>query len=125
MCRCFAKKFHFEGNKYAEKLLHFYRRCKDYPLRQKYKLFISFCSEKPFGFWSRSLDDLSCISASELASDICKHCRTVSYILNFRVYKFCLKQLHENIKDKVIPIEQCFEKIKCEPFLFFDEINKK
>ena len=118
MFRWFAEKFHFEGNKYVTKLVHLHCRCKDYPLRQKHKLFVLFCSMKPFGFWSRSSDDLLCTCASELAGDVCKQWGTVSYILNFGVYKLCLEQLPESIKDKVILIEQYFERIKCEPFFF-------
>ena len=57
--------------------------------------------------------------ASKLAGDVWKHCGPISYILNFWVYKFCLGQLLESIKDKVILIEQYFEKMKWEPFFFF------
>ena len=59
--------------------------------------------------------------------DICEICVQIKYLLNFHVYKLCVKIMPENITPHVVPLNQYLQNeiTKCEPFFTFLKIRTK
>ena len=41
-------------------------------------------------------------------------------MLNLRAFKICMENVPQNVKDKMLPINEYLKNIKCGPFLVFD-----
>ena len=57
--------------------------------------------------------------------DICDFCIEIKYLINFHTYKFCIKNIPENIAQYLVVLERYLrDELKtCKPFIYFI-INK-
>lgn len=63
--------------------------------------------------------------SKSLHGNICNFCGHVCYVLNFRAYKICMREIPQSIKSKFVPIDEYFKNAKCEPFFVYDRKSKK
>ena len=97
ICRCYKEKFHEVKEEYVKKLIHFHCKCKE-----KHLLLVCLCDEQPYGSNLPEHAEKECKCASAPAKDFCDFCRWVSDLLNFKVYKICVKCIPKSLKDNTI-----------------------
>ena len=113
ICWCFFETFCAEGNNFSKKLLNLCCKC-----REKHTEFVLFCERHPFG--EGLIRDGKCSCSSRSSRAACTHCGYVCYILNLRTFKMCMENVPQNVKDKMLPINEYLKNIKCGPFFVFD-----
>ena len=113
ICWCFVERFCAECNNFTKNLLHFYCKC-----RWKHTEFVLLCERHPFGEGLICDGKCSCWSRSSRAA--CTHCGYVCYMLNLRTFKMCMENVPQNVKDKMLPINEYLKNIKCGPFFVFE-----
>ena len=70
--------------------------------------------------------DTECKCPSIDALKICNFCRQVRYLLNFRVFKFCLKRIPESFQDHIVTTYQYFKRMPgCPPFFKYSKEHGK
>ena len=106
MCLCYKKEFQTAGNTYIKKLIHFH--CK---YKEKHLIYVLFCKDHTFGV------------TFEASHEVCSFCLTVRYLLNFKCFKIFMENVPDIFLDKVVSIDQCFKKIKFEPFFHHRKIE--
>ena len=114
MCQCFVEKCCAEGNNLTRKLLHFHCKC-----RKKNTLNL-FCFVKKHPFGEGLIRDGKCSCSSRSSRAACTGCGYVCSMLNLRTCKICMENVPQNIKDKMLPMNQYLKNIKCGPFFVFD-----
>ena len=114
MCQCFVEKCCAEGNNFTRKLLHFHCKC-----REKSTLNL-FCFVKKYPFGEGLIRDGKCSCSSRSSRAACTCYGYVCSMLNLRTCKVCMENVPQNIKDKMLPMNQYLKNIKCGPFFVFD-----
>lgn len=121
MCNCYTQQFHDEGNEYVKKLCRFSCYCEDDHL-----VYILSCKEHPSVSPTVSSMDSHCRCPNIGSQEICDFCRQVRYLLNFKVYKFCLKKIPVNFQDHMVLTTEYFKSMpSCQPFFkYCDKIKR-
>ena len=81
-----------------------------------------FCGEHTYGskFVGRRKFEFvaKCKCKNTGPQEICNFCFSVRYIFNFKCHKLCMNKLPEVLIDKVVPLDDYFQKIDCDPFFY-------
>ena len=120
MCPCYKKEFQSDGNMYIKKLIHCH--CK---YKEKHLIYVLFCKDHTFGVtFEASIDEkVRCDCKNDLSHEVYSFCLTVRYLLNFKCFKIFMENVPDIFLDKVVSIDQCFKKIKFEPFFHHRKIE--
>ena len=90
--------------------------------RSKLEHFVLLCEKHPF---SHRIDchmkGGKCRCSENLPENICSFCGDICYVLNFRGYKLCMREIPKSMKSKVVPRDECFKNIK----FVYDKKSKK
>lgn len=113
--KCYIKTCHEEREEYVTKLSHFHCKCKE-----KHLLLICFYENHPYSSDMLDLVEKECKCSSVSSIDYCDFCGWVSWLLNLKTYKVCLKRIPQSLKDGIINTHQYYEKLKCAPFLRYN-----
>ena len=100
MSSCYTEYFHNEENECVKKLSHFYCHCKE-----EHVYFVHTCKYHPFVAKKVNGMKNKCFCAGLGHYEICDFCVQIKYLLNFRVYKFCLRAIPKNIQQHLVPLD--------------------
>ena len=116
MCPCYVGYFHEEGNEYVKKLCHFYCKCKD-----DHQYFVHTCKSHLCIYKRLDGMQLNCTCKDLGPYEIFNFWVQLKYLINFRVYKICMKNIPANISQHLVPLNNYLknELTKCEQFFYF------
>ena len=80
-------------------------------LCKKYTFFKSLFGSGNFKF------DCRCYQLTPM--EYCSNCVNIQYLLNFVADKICLSHIPEELKERLVSIEEFLKDIPCEPFFYF------
>ena len=97
---CYVEVFHQEGNAYIKKLCHFYCHCKE-----EHVYYVHTCTCHPLVHRRMQGMHEKCSCKFLGPYEVCNFCVQVTYLLNFRAYKICMKKRPKNVRKNLVSLD--------------------